>query len=118
MLVEPRLEGGTPMISELRIPPGPVGDATAPHLEEGSTEQRDAGSRDKAEVPESFTSKELPRNNPTFTPTPPPPQLVQGSASLWCKSLLVLDLGEAGDGIGESPSVGWDTKATETCHVS
>lgn len=78
MLVEPRLEGGTPMISELRIPPGPVGDATAPHLEEGSTEQRDAGSRDKAEVPESFTSKELPRNNPTFTPTPPPRSLYRG----------------------------------------
>lgn len=40
ILVELRLKGGIPMISELGIAPGPAGEFAAPHLEEGSTDRQ------------------------------------------------------------------------------
>ena len=51
-----------------------------------------------------FTPKELLRNNSTFTATPYPCRGTFGqvSASLRCKSPLVLELGEVWEGIGES----------------
>lgn len=114
MLVEPRLEGGTPMISEF-------------HLGRSETPQpltwRKGEQNGKTQAPEtmqrcqnSSPSKELLRNNSTFTTTPYPSKatFVQVSGSLRCKSLVVLELGEVGEGIEASRSVERGTKATDT----
>lgn len=74
ILVELRLKGGIPMISELGIAPGPAGEFAAPHLEEGSTD-----SEREMRVPEtrqrywdSFSFKELLRNRISTFSTPLP----------------------------------------------
>lgn len=107
------------MISELRIPPGPVGEFTAPHLEEGNAKRQERrrfltsrGGTGICPLSRSCLETVFPPSHPR----PPPPALTHFRAGVWVSAV---EAGESrGWGGGEPPTIELDTQAPERCRFS